>query len=85
MGRQACSSIQPDLILCYSLYNAKYNNYDTRPINKSAYSKINFISQPRHVVDTQKNSLNGTVLWTGQQMRFVLLFIHIFCLLRKQI
>ena len=35
----------------------------TWPIVKSAYQNINFlISQPKHVVGTQKNRLNETVL-----------------------
>ena len=39
----------------------------TRPPDKSAYWKIIFfISQPKHVVGTQKNHLNETVLLSTQ-------------------
>ena len=41
----------------------------SRPLVKSAYQNINFlISQPKHVVGTQKNRLNETVLMITQNI-----------------
>ena len=43
------------------------NDIESRPPDKSAYWKIIFfISHPKHVVGTQKNRLNETVLLSIQ-------------------
>ena len=41
----------------------------SKPLVKSAYQKNNFlISQPKHVVGTQKNHLNETALLSTQNI-----------------
>ena len=50
-------------------FEIKFITRVVRPLVKSVYQKISFlISQPKHVVGTQKNRLNETVLLSTQNI-----------------
>ena len=51
------------------IFSVQINPYLSRPSVKSAYQKINFlILQPKHIVGTQKNRLNKSVLLATQNI-----------------
>ena len=57
-----------DLDIVGALYTRRKANV-TKALVKSAYQKLNFlISKPKHVVGTQKNRLNETVLLGTQNI-----------------